>query len=121
MVDGFRLRRALAAMLLCLVLGAIPALVRGQQQDSVIAPSVRDSTCADTTDTTAATDTTDATRGPERQPVRRRTSMDHNEIAAPRLDNIPLEGTGNGFIPIPDTAADSLKAGVCKPKRKTTQ
>jgi hypothetical protein len=47
--------------------------------------------------------------------------MDHNEIAAPRLDNIPLEGTGNGFIPIPDTAADSLKAGVCKPKRKTTQ
>ena len=118
MVDGFRLRRALAAMLLCLVLGAIPALVRGQQQDSVIAPPVRDSTCADTGDTTGATDTT---RGPERQPVRRRNSMDHNEIAAPRLDNIPLEGTGNGFIPIPDTAADSLKAGVCKPKRKTTQ
>ena len=47
--------------------------------------------------------------------------MDHNEVAAPRLDNIPLEGTGNGFIPIPGTAPDSLKAGVCKPKRKTSQ
>ena len=112
------MRSALAAMLLCLVLAAIPASVRGQQQDSVIAPSVRDTTCADTTDTTGTTDTT---RGPERQPVRRRNSMDHNEVAAPRLDNIPLEGTGNGFIPIPGTAPDSLKAGVCKPKRKTSQ
>jgi hypothetical protein len=111
MVEGIRLGRALAAMLLCLVLGAIPAGVRGQQQDSVLAPSVRDTTCADTTDTT---------RGPERQPVRRRNSMDHNEVAAPRVDNIPLEGTGKGFIPIPGTAPDSLKAGVCKPKRKTS-
>jgi len=118
MVEGIRLRRALAAILLCVVLGAIPAGVRGQQQDSVIAPSVRDTTCADTPDTTGATDTT---RGPERQPVRRRNSMDHNEVAAPRVDNIPLEGTGKGFIPIPDTASDSLKAGVCKPKRKTSQ
>ncbi|HSR91530.1 MAG TPA: hypothetical protein VLK88_09500 [Gemmatimonadales bacterium] len=114
------MRRTFAAAFLCLVLGAIPAGVRGQQQDSVIAPAIRDSTCADTPDTTGATDTTDTTRGPERQPVRRRNSMDHNEIAAPRLDNIPLEGTGKGFIPIPDTAADSLKAGACKPKRKTT-
>ena len=121
MVEGIRLRSALAAMLLCLVLGAIPASVRGQQQDSVIAPSVRDTTCADTTDTTGALATTDTTRGPERQPVRRRNSMDHNEVAAPRLDNIPLEGTGNGFIPIPGTAPDTLKAGVCKPKRKTAQ
>ncbi len=30
--------------------------------------------------------------------------MDHNEVAAPRVDNIPLEGTGKGFIPIPGTA-----------------
>lgn len=118
MADGIRSRRALAAILLCVVLGAIPAGVRGQQQDSVIASSVRDTTCADTTDTTGATDTT---RGPERQPVRRRNSMDHNEVAAPRVDNIPLEGTGKGFIPIPGTAPDSLKAGVCKPKRKISQ
>jgi|SRR6185436_9852006 len=112
MVEGIRLRSALAAMLLCLVLGAIPASVRGQQQDSVIAPSVRDSTCADTTDTT------DTTRGPERQPVRRRNSMDHNEVAAPRLDNIPLEGTNKGFIPIPGTTPDSLPA--CSVKKKVS-
>jgi len=115
MVEGIRLRSALAAMLLCLVLGAIPASVRGQQQDSVIAPSVRDTTCADTTDTTGTTDTT---RGPERQPVRRRNSMDHNEVAAPRLDNIPLEGTNKGFIPIPGTTPDSLPA--CPVKKKVS-
>jgi hypothetical protein len=118
MAEGITLRHALAAALLTMVLGAIPAGVRGQQQDSVIAPSVRDTTCADTPDTTGTTDTT---RGPERQPVRRRNSMDHNEVAAPRLDNIPLEGTGNGFIPIPGTAPDTLRADVCKPKRKDAQ
>src|SRR6185503_2589600 len=118
MVEGIRLRSALAAMLLCLVLGAIPAGVRGQQQDSVIAPSVRDSTCADTTDTAGTRDTTDTTRGPERQPVRRRNSMDHNEVAAPRVDNIPLEGTDKGFIPIPGTTPDSLPA--CPVKKKVS-
>jgi hypothetical protein len=112
------MRYSIAAALLSLVGGAMPTGVRAQQQDSVIAASVRDTTCADTTDTTGTTDTT---RGPKRQPVRPRNSMDHNEVAAPRVDNIPLEGTGKGFIPIPGTASDSLKAGVCKPKRKTTQ
>jgi len=118
---GNATRNWIAAGLMGLMMGAVPAGVRGQQQDSVIAPSVRDTTCADTPDTTGAIDTTDTTRGPERQPVRRRNSMDHNEVAAPRLDNIPLEGTGNGFIPIPGTAPDTLRADVCKPKRKDAQ
>jgi hypothetical protein len=108
MVEGIRSRRAVPAMLLCLMLGAIPAGVRGQQ-DSVVVPAVRDTTCVDTTDTT---------RAAERQKVRRRHSMDHNEVAAPRVDNIPLEGTDKGFIPIPGTAPDSLPA--CPVKKKVS-
>jgi hypothetical protein len=44
--------------------------------------------------------------------------MDHNEVAAPRLDNIPLEGTNKGFIPIPGTTPDSLPA--CSVKKKVS-
>jgi hypothetical protein len=109
MAEGIRMRHALATALLCLVLGAIPAGVRGQQQDSVVVPAVRDTTCVDTTDTT---------RAAERQKVRRRHSMDHNEVAAPRVDNIPLEGTDKGFIPIPGTTPDSLPA--CPVKKKVS-
>ena len=44
--------------------------------------------------------------------------MDHNEVAAPRVDNIPLEGTNKGFIPIPGTTPDSLPA--CPVKKKVS-
>lgn len=106
MTDGFR--NLIAAGALVLVLAAVPRGVRGQQ-DSSAGRAVRDTTCVDTTDTTNA---------PERQKVRRRHSMDHNEVAAPRVDNIPLEGTDKGFIPIPGTAADSDSIRVCPAKRK---
>jgi hypothetical protein len=97
-----------AVLVLTLALAATPRGIRGQQ-DSVVAPAVRDTTCVDTTDTT---------RAAERQKVRRRHSMDHNEVAAPRVDNIPLEGTDKGFIPIPGTASDSLP--VCPVKKKVS-
>ena len=100
------LRNLVAAGALSLVLAAAPSGVRGQQ-DSTAVRAVRDTTCVDTTDTTNA---------PERQKVRRRHSMDHNEVAAPRVDNIPLEGTDSGFIPIPGTARDSVPA--CPAKKK---
>lgn len=95
--------------LLVLVMGAAPVAVRGQQHDSVGMAAVRDTTCADTTDTAQAA---------KRQKVRRRSSMDHNEVAAPRVDNIPLEGTDSGFIPIPGTGRDSISAAACASKRK---
>ena len=47
--------------------------------------------------------------------------MDHNEVAAPRVDNIPLEGTDSGFIPIPGTAADSASKKICPAKRKVSK
>lgn len=100
------LRNLVAAGTLGLVLAAAPGGVRGQQ-DSAALRAVRDSTCIDTADTT---------NSPERQKVRRRHSMDHNEVAAPRVDNIPLEGTDKGFIPIPGTLPDSLPA--CPAKKK---
>jgi hypothetical protein len=99
------LRYLVAAGMLGLVLAAAPGGVRGQQDSAAVRP-VRDTTCVDTTDTTNA---------PERQKVRRRHSMDHNEVAAPRVDNIPLEGTDSGFIPIPGTGSDSLP--VCQVKK----
>jgi len=95
-----------AAGTLSLVLAAAPSGVRGQQ-DSAAVRAARDTTCVDTTDMTKAS---------ERQKVRRRHSMDHNEVAAPRVDNIPLEGTDKGFIPIPGTAPDSFP--VCPVKKK---
>ena len=104
-------RNLVRAGILGLVLAATPKGVRGQQ-DSAAAPAVRDTTCADTTDTT---------RAPERQGVRRRISMDHNEVAAPRLDNIPLEGTDKGFIPIPGTPADSVPGRACPAKPKVSR
>ncbi|HSE46354.1 MAG TPA: hypothetical protein VLA89_13595 [Gemmatimonadales bacterium] len=106
-------RSGIAIGLLSLVLGAAPAAVRGQQHDSVgTAAAVRDTTCADTTDTSQAA---------KRQKVRRRSSMDHNEVAAPRVDNIPLEGTDSGFIPIPGTGHDSISAAACASKRKPSR
>ena len=104
-------RGLIVAGVLGLVLAALPGNVRGQQDSSAVR-TVRDTTCVDTTDTTKA---------PERQKVRRRNSMDHNEVAAPRVDNIPLEGTDSGFIPIPGTAADSASKRICPAKRKVSK
>lgn len=102
-------RNLVTAGLFGLLLAATPTGVRSQQ-DSTSIPTIRDTTCVDTADTT---------RGPEHQKVRPRISMDHNEVAAPRVDNIPLEGTDKGFIPIPGTASDSVPARACPAKTKT--
>ena len=103
------LRSLVTAGLLGMVLAATPKSIRGQQ-DSAVAPAARDTTCAGTTDTTRA----------EHQKVRPRISMDHNEVAAPRVDNIPLEGTDKGFVPIPGTAHDSVPARACPAKPKVS-
>ena len=105
------MRNLVGTGVLGLLLAATPTGVRSQQ-DSTSRPAIRDTTCVDTTDTT---------RGPEQQNVRPRISMDHNEIAAPRVDNIPLEGTDKGLVPIPGTAPDSVPARACPAKPKVSR
>jgi hypothetical protein len=95
----------MAAGLLGFLAVAAPAGLRAQQADTLAAPSV--AACAVSKDRASK---------PEHQAVRRRISMDHNEVAAPRLDNIPLTGTEGGFIPIPGTAPESAADAACRPK-----
>jgi hypothetical protein len=102
-------RDSITAGVLGFLAVAAPAGLRAQQADTLAAPSV--AACAVSKDSAAK---------PEHQLVRRRISMDHNDVAAPRVDNIPLEGTDSGFIPIPGTASDSVPAGRCLPSRKVS-
>jgi hypothetical protein len=104
--QGKKVRDSMAAGLLGFLAVTGPAGLRAQQADSLATPSVA-AGCGVSKDSAAK---------PEHPAVRPRISMDHNDVAAPRLDNVPVTGTEGGFIPIPGTAPDSAAVAPCRPK-----